>query len=99
MSYKIGKTMDAEETNTVIEKTDMNFLKETGRFLPKLLSSSEIEITETIPKEVVKELLNKGVLDKDMFLTEEDGAKKTRFKEALMALKSADETETHHRTQ
>ena len=76
ISYKIGKTMDAEAANTLIKKTDMNFLKETGRFLPKLLSSSEIEITETIPKEVVKELLNKGVLDKDMFLTEEDGAKK-----------------------
>ena len=92
----IGKTMDAEAANTLIEKTYMDFLKESGRFLQKLLSSSEIEITETIPtKEVVKELLNKGVLDKDMFLTEEDGAKKTRFKEALMALKSAEETETH----
>ena len=42
-----------------------------------------------------KELLNKGVLDKDMFLTEEDGAKKMSFKEALTALKTAKENETH----
>ena len=54
ISYKISKTMDAEAANTVIEKTDMNFLKETGRFLPELLSSSELEITETIPYTVKK---------------------------------------------
>ena len=50
----IGKTMDAEAANTLIEKTGMEFLKETGKFLQKLLSSSEVEITQTILKEVVK---------------------------------------------
>ena len=54
MSYKIGNTMDAKAANTLIEKTDMEFLKETGKFLQKLLSSSEVEITQTILKEVVK---------------------------------------------
>ena len=84
MSYKIGKTMEARAANTLIEETNMEFLKETGKFLPKLLSSSEVEITQTIPKEVFKELLNKGILDKDMFLNEEEGAKKS-LKKALMA--------------
>ena len=37
---------------------------------------------------------NKGILDKDMFLTEEEGAKKS-FKDALMALKTAEELESH----
>ena len=54
MSYKIGKTMEARAANTLIEETNMEFLKETGKFLQKLLSSSEVEITQTIPKEVVK---------------------------------------------
>ena len=49
---------------------------------------------QTIPKEVVKEMLNKGILDKDMFLNEEEGAKKS-LKEALMAQKTAQELESH----
>ena len=39
-------------------------------------------------------MLNKGVLDKDMLLTDDEGAKRS-FKEALMALKQAEELEAH----
>ena len=81
--FTIGRTMEGEET--VINGTELEFLTAAGKFLPKLLSSSEIQILKTVPKEAVKEMLIKGALDKDMLLTDEEGAKMT-FKEALMTL-------------
>ena len=46
-----------------------------------------------MPKEVVKELLLSGALDKDMNLTNDEG-NKTSFKEALLTLKNSEETNT-----
>ena len=97
MPFKIGRTMEDEEAETVINGTDLEFLTAAGKFLPKLLSSSDVEIIKTVPKEVVKEMLNKGVLDKDMLLTDDEGAKRS-FKEALMALKQAEELEATQAT-
>ena len=79
MPYKVGRTMDLEEVKTVLENIDMNFLKEAGKCLPKLLSCSDFEITETVPNNIMEELLVKGVLDEVMNLTEEDGSTKTRI--------------------
>ena len=73
MPFKIGRTMEDEEADTVINGTDLEFLSAAGKYLPKLLSSSDVEIIKTGPKEVVKEMLNKGVLDKDMLLTDDEG--------------------------
>ena len=63
--------MEGEEAETVINGTDLEFLT-AGKFLPKLLSFSDVEIIKTVPKEVVKEMLNKRVLDKDMLLTNDE---------------------------
>ena len=50
MPFKIGKIMEDEEADTAINGTDLEFLTATGKFLPKLLSSSDVEITKTVPK-------------------------------------------------
>ena len=49
-----------------------------------------MQIIKTVPKEAVKEMLLIGALDKDMHLTDEEGAKRS-FKEALMTLKNSEE--------
>jgi hypothetical protein len=60
--------------------------------LPKLLSANgELNLVKTVPNEFVKELLLKGALDKDLNLTNEEG-KKTSLKEALLTLKTSEET-------
>ena len=46
-----------------------------------------------MPKEVVKELLLSGALDKDINLTNDEG-NKTSFKESLLTLKNSEETNT-----
>ena len=66
MPLKIGKPMEDEEAETLINGTDLEFLSAAGKFLPKLLSSSEVQIIKTVPKEAVK----------DMLLTDDEGTKR-----------------------
>ena len=66
MPFKIGRPMEDGEAEAVINRTDIEYLTAAGKFLPKLLSSSEMQIIKTVPKEAVKEMLLIGALDKDM---------------------------------
>ena len=90
MPFKVGKTMEDKEVEEVIKGTDLEYLTTAGKFLLKLLSASDLLLIKTVPKEVVKELLLTGALDKDMNLTNEEGTK-TSFKEALLTLKNSEE--------
>ena len=87
MPFNVGKPMKDEEAEEVINGTDLEYLTAAGKFLPKLQSSSDMQIIKTVPKEAFKELLITGALHKDMNLTDEEGAKKS-FKEALLTLKN-----------
>jgi hypothetical protein len=64
-----------------------------GKYLPQLFSGTgELKLVKTKPSKIVKELLLNGALDKDLYLTDKEGGKKTSLKEALLNLKSSEET-------
>ena len=82
MEFKIDKKMEDNDAEDVINDTDLDYLSSAGKFIPKLLSASDLQLVKTVPKEVVK--------DKDMNLTNEEGTK-TSFKDALYTLKNSEE--------
>ena len=71
MPYKTGKIIEDTEAEELYQKFDLEYLNTAGKFMSKLLSSSTLGISKTVPKEVVKEMLISGALDKDMNLTED----------------------------
>jgi hypothetical protein len=47
MPFKGGKPMEDGKAEAVINGTDLDYLTAAGKFLPKLLSSSEMQIIKT----------------------------------------------------
>jgi len=90
MPYKAGKIIEATEAEEVFNKLDLEYLNSAGKFMSKLLSSSQLGLSKTVPKDLVKEMLISGALDKDMNLTEDSGTK-ISLKDALLTLKKSEE--------
>ena len=88
MEYKISKTMDDVLAETVLKGANLAYMNSAGKYLPQLFSATgELKLVKTDPTEIVKELLTKGALDKDLCLTDKEGGKKTSLKDALLNLK------------
>ena len=90
MPYKAGKIIEATEAEEVYQKLDLDYLNTAGKFSSKLISSSQLGLSKTVPKDLVKEMLISGALDKDMNLTEDSGTK-ISLKDALLTLKKSEE--------
>ena len=83
MEYKICKTVDTALAESVIKG---------AKYLPQLFSATgDLTIGNKDPTDIIKELLTKGALDKDLCLTDKEGGKKTSLKDALLNLKSSEE--------
>ena len=92
MEYKICKTVDENLVEAVIKGANLEYINSAGKYLPQLFSSTgDLTLVNKDPTEIIKELLNKGALDKDLCLTEKEGDKKTSLKDALLNLKSSEE--------
>ena len=92
IEYKISKTMDEVLAETVLKGANLEYMNSAGKYLPQLFSATgELKLVKTDPTEIVKELLTKGALDKDLCLTNKEGGKKTSLKDALLNLKSSEE--------
>jgi hypothetical protein len=92
MEYKICKTVDENLVEAVIKGANLEYINSAGKYLPQLFSATgDLTLVNKDPTEIIKELLNKGALDKDLCLTEKEGDKKTSLKDALLNLKSSEE--------
>jgi hypothetical protein len=64
MPYKAGKIIEATEAEEVFQKLDLEYLNSAGKFMSKLLSSSQLGLSKTVPKDLVKEMLSQELLTK-----------------------------------
>ena len=93
MEYKISKTVDSTMADTVIKDANLGYLNTTAKYLQQLFSATDgLTMEKKEPTEIIKELLVKGALDKDLCLTENEGGRKTTLKEALLNIKTNEET-------
>ena len=77
MEYKICKTVDAALAETVIKGANLEYMNSAVKYLPQLFSATgELTLVNKDPTEIIKELLNKGALDKDLCLTDKEGGKR-----------------------
>ena len=94
MEYKISKTMDSTMADTVIKDANLGYLNTTAKYLQKLFSATGgLTMEKKEPTEIIKELLIKGALDKDLCITENDGGRKTSLKDALLNIKTNEESD------
>ena len=81
MEYKICKTVDETHVEAVIKGANLEYINSAGKYLPQLFSATgELTLVNKDPTEIIKELLTKGALDKDLCLTDKEGGKKTSLK-------------------
>ena len=93
MEYKISKTMDSTMADTVIKDANLGYLNTTAKYLQQLFSATDgLTMEKKEPTEIIKELLVKGALDKDLCLTDKEGGRKITLKEALLNIKTNEET-------
>ena len=77
MEYKISRTVDSTLAETVIKDANLGYLNATAKYLPQLFSATDgLTMEKKEPIEIIKELLIKGALDKDLCLTDKDGGKR-----------------------
>ena len=92
MEYKISRTVDNTLAEAVIKDANLDYMNAAAKYLPQLFSATDgLTMEKKEPIEIIKELLIKGALDKDLCLTDKDGGKKTSLKEALLNIKSNEE--------
>jgi hypothetical protein len=90
--FKLAKALEEAEATVVLNKFDLNYLRDTGKYIPKLVEGNTFDLTKTTPDEMLKELLMKGAFDDKLEFTTEDGSTNS-LKSALMALKTAEDAD------
>ena len=92
MEYKICKTVDAALAESVIKGANLEYMNSAVKYLPQLFSAiGDLTLVNKDPTEIIKELLTKGALDKDLCLTDKEGGKKTSLKDPFLNLKFSEE--------
>ena len=77
MEYKISRTVDNTLAEAFIKDANLDYMNAAAKYLPQLFSATEgLTMEKKEPTEIIKELLIKGALDKDLCLTDKDGGKK-----------------------